>query len=74
MSQIILPENELLARISEGLRQAEEAAQQMAVHRPEVGFMWNKMAEAFAVNRFSIKKLAQEAAERTMKEKGPVVQ
>lgn len=71
---IILPENELLARISDALRTAEEAAQQMAIHRPEVGFMWNKMAEAFAVNRFSIKKLAEEAAQRTLAEKGPVKQ
>lgn len=71
---IILSEQELLARISEALRTAEECAQQMAIHRPEVGFMWEKMAQAFEVNRFSIKKLADEAVARTMREKGPVRQ
>lgn len=74
MSGIILPENECLEQIAQGLRTAEEASRMMAVHRPEVGFMWEKMAEAFGVNRMSIRKLAQEAASRTLAEKGPLRQ
>jgi hypothetical protein len=71
---IILPENQLLDIIAEGLRKAEEAALQMAVHRPDVAQGWRMMAEAFSVNRMSIRKLAEEAATRTMKEKGSVIQ
>jgi hypothetical protein len=74
MSGIILSEHDCLAAIAQGLRTAEEAARMMAVHRPEVGFMWEKMAEAFGVNRMSINKLASEAASRTLAEKGPVRQ
>lgn len=71
---IILPEQQALTQIIEALHRAEEGARMMAVHREAVGFMWNKMAEAFAVNRMSIRKLAEEAATRTLREQGPVKQ
>jgi hypothetical protein len=69
---LIIPEHDCLAAIAEALHKAEEAAKIMAIHRPEVGFMWEKMAEAFAVNRMSIRKLSEEAASRTMAQKGPI--
>lgn len=66
MPRLILSEQDALRRVSEGLSQAIDGARMMKHHRPDVAFMWEKMAEAFEVNRMSIWKLAGEAAIRTM--------
>lgn len=69
---IIIPEHDAFQRIAQGLSLAMDGAKIMAVHRPDVAFMWLKMAEAFEVNRGAIYKLAEEAATRTLQSKGPL--
>ena len=69
MVRIILSEHDAMKRIIDGLGQCIDGARMMKHHRPEVGFMWEKMAEAFEVNRMSIWKLAEEAATKTMERK-----
>jgi len=66
LPRIIISESDALKRVADGLTQAIDGARMMKHHRPDVAFMWEKMAEAFEVNRLSIWKLAEEAATRTM--------
>lgn len=64
--KIILSEHDCFQRIIEGLSMAADGATMMATHRPDVGFMWLKMAEAMGINKMSVNKLAEEAAIRSV--------
>lgn len=66
MPRIILSEQDAIKRIADGLTQCIDGARMMKAHRPDVAFMWEKMAEAFEVNRLSMWKLAEEAATKTI--------
>lgn len=64
---IILSEHDAFSRLIEGLRQAQDGAKMLAAHQPEKAFMWEKLAQVFAVNIQAAYKLSQESAAKVIK-------
>lgn len=64
---IISSEYDSFQRIAEGLKQAQQGAKEMARHRPDQAYMWEKLAEVFGVNVNTVYKLAEEGLTRTIK-------
>ncbi len=65
---IILGEYDAFARLTNGLKMAQDGAKMMAAHQPDKAHMWNKMAETYAVCIQSVFKLSEESASRVIKQ------
>lgn len=52
-------------KMTEGIRQAEDAAKQMSHLRPDQKFAWEKLAEVWRVAREACYRLASESAKGT---------
>lgn len=58
---IILTEYEAFGRLRDGLAMAKDAANMIALHRPEQAAQWTKMAQVYEVSMQSCMKLLEES-------------
>jgi len=62
---ILLTEHEAFRRIADGLKMAEDGAKMMAMHRPDQGQQWMKMAQVYQISQQAVYQLSAEAASKT---------
>lgn len=65
---IILDEYSAFQRLISGLRMAQDGAKMMSVHQSDKAYMWDKMAEVYAVSIQAVYKLSEEAASKVTRQ------